>query len=254
VLLNLLVNAVQALPEGGAEHHEVRVRTGTDGSGRALVEVSDTGCGIAPHVLPRIFDPFFTTKERGEGTGLGLALCQQIVKDHGGELRVRSEVGQGTTFSVLLPAASEAAPRAASGRAFAYAGTPCGGAPAEDARRGRILIIDDEPRLAQSMRLLLEPTHDVVATTRGSEALALVSSGQCFDVVLCDLQMPETSGMDVYARLSASAPELARRLVFLSGGAYTPAAREFIRSVPNRVLEKPVRPEVLLAAIDAALG
>ncbi len=122
------------------------------------------------------------------------------------------------------------------------------------ARRGRILIVDDEPRLAQSLRMLLESAHDVVATTRGSEALELVSSGQPFDLVVCDLQMPGTSGMDIYARLREQAPELAQRLVFMSGGAYTPAASAFIRSVPNRVLEKPVRPEVLLATVDAVLA
>lgn len=121
------------------------------------------------------------------------------------------------------------------------------------ARRGRILIVDDEPRLAHSMRLLLSPNHDVVATTRGSEALELVSSGQPFDLVVCDLQMPGTTGMDIYAQLREQAPELARRLVFMSGGAFTPAASAFIRSVPNQVLEKPVRPDVLLATIDAAL-
>jgi CheY-like chemotaxis protein len=121
-------------------------------------------------------------------------------------------------------------------------------------RRRRILIVDDEPKLAQSLRMLLEPAHDVVATTAGSEALELVSSGQRFDLVVCDLQMPGTTGMDVYARLREQAPDLARRLVFMSGGAYTAAASAFIRSVPNRVLEKPVRPEVLLATIDAALA
>jgi PAS domain S-box-containing protein len=256
VLLNLLVNAVQAIPEGDPERHAVRVRTGTEASGQALVEVSDTGCGIPADVLPRIFDPFFTTKPSGEGTGLGLSICHQIVKAHGGELRVRSEAGRGTTFTMLLPPAPALAepPAASEPKSPQPLVEASKAAPASDARRGRVLIIDDEPRLAHSMRLLLEPSHDVVTTTRGSEALALVSEGQHFDVVLCDLQMPETSGMDVYAQLRARAPQVAERLVFLSGGAYTPAAREFVRSVPNRVLEKPVRPETLLAVVDAALA
>ncbi len=95
------------------------------------------------------------------------------------------------------------------------------------------------------MRLLLEPSHDVITTTRGSEALAMVSAGQRFDVVVCDLQMPEVTGKDVYERLRELLPELAERLVFISGGAYTQAARDFIRVVRNRVLDKPVRPDVL---------
>jgi PAS domain S-box-containing protein len=250
VLLNLLVNAVQAIPPGESERHTVRIRTRMAPDGRAQVEVSDTGRGIAPEVLPHIFEPFFTTKLQEEGTGLGLPICQQILQAHGGEIHVRSEPGKETVFTVLLPAAPEepacaAEPVRRQEERAAPASPP--------ARRGRILIVDDEPRLAHSMRLLLEPNHDVVATTRGSEALELVASGQRFDLVVCDLQMPGTTGMDIYARLREQEPELARRLVFMSGGAFTPAASDFIRSVPNPVLEKPVRPEVLLATIDAAL-
>jgi PAS domain S-box-containing protein len=249
VLVNLLSNAAQAIPEGAPERHQVRVRIDTAPDGRARMEVSDTGGGISPDVLPHLFEPFFTTRAQKEGTGLGLSICRQIVRAHGGEIHVRSEPDNGSVFTVLLPVASADEARLAQERR---------GAPQEPAlsvvtRRGRILIIDDEPRLAQSMRLLLEPSHDVVTTTRGSEALAMVSAGQQFDVVVCDLQMPETTGMDVYARLREKVPELAERLVFISGGAYTPAARDFVRSVRNRVLEKPVRPELLLATIDAAM-
>ncbi|AKJ07959.1 PAS domain S-box-containing protein [Archangium gephyra] len=247
VMLNLLVNALQAIPEGNPEHHEVRVRTGRDDTGRALVEVSDTGCGMPAPVLARIFDPFFTTKPWGEGTGLGLAICQQIIQAHGGELRVSSEEGKGSCFTVLLPSAES---RPAAKTPLPVAPAPV---PALPPRR-RILIIDDEPRLAQSMRMLIEPSHDVFVTTRGAEALAWVNEGQRFDLVLCDLQMPGTTGMDVYSHLRANVPELAERLVFISGGAYTQATRDFVRSVRNRILEKPVRPDELLATIDDALA
>ncbi len=249
VLLNLLVNAVQAIPEGAPEQHVVRVRTRTAPDGRAQVEVSDTGRGIHPEVLPHIFEPFFTTKSLEEGTGLGLSISQQIVRAHGGEIHVHSEPGKGSVFTVLLPAAPEAVTREVP-EARAEPRTPSSRALA---RRVRVLIVDDEPRLAQSMRLLLEPVHEVVTATCGKDALALVSSGQRFDVVVCDLQMPGTTGMDLYEKLSEQAPELARRLVFMSGGAYTEAAIDFVRTVPNLVLEKPVPPELLLATIDAAL-
>ncbi|MFE8602968.1 MASE1 domain-containing protein [Archangium violaceum] len=246
VMLNLLVNALQAIPEGNPDHHEVRVRTGRDDTGRALVEVSDTGCGMTPPVLARIFDPFFTTKPWGEGTGLGLAICQQIIQAHGGELRVSSEEGKGSRFTVLLPSAESRPAKTP----LPVAPTPVSALPP----RRRILIIDDEPRLAQSMRMLIEPSHDVFVTTRGAEALAWVNEGQRFDLVLCDLQMPGTTGMDVYSHLRAHVPELAERLVFISGGAYTQATRDFVRSVRNRILEKPVRPDELLATIDEALA
>jgi CheY-like chemotaxis protein len=251
VLLNLLVNAVQAIPPGAFEQNTVRISTRTTPDGRAQVEISDTGQGILPEVLPHIFKPFFTTKPIEEGTGLGLSICQQIIQAHGGEILVRSEPGQGAVFTVLLPAAPEEAPRA---EPSLRQKDESAASHSSQARRGRILIVDDEPRLAQSLRMLLEPAHEVVATTRASEALEMVSSGQRFDLVVCDLQMPDTTGMDVYARLQEQAPELAQRLVFMSGGAYTPAASAFIRSVPNRVLEKPVRPEVFLATIDAVLA
>ncbi|MDY7232296.1 MASE1 domain-containing protein [Hyalangium rubrum] len=246
VLVNLLVNAMQAIPEGSPERNEVRVFVDTAPDGRARVRVEDTGLGILPEVLPHIFEPFFTTKSHAEGTGLGLSISQQIVRSHGGEVLVSSESGKGSVFTVLLPAAS--APVAG---ALPHYALP---SPVEGARRGRILIIDDEPRLALSMRLLLSPHHDVVVTTRGSEALGMVSSGQRFDAVVCDLQMPDMTGMDVYARLSTEVPELARRLVFISGGACTPTALNFIRHVRNPVLEKPVHPSLLLSTIDEALA
>jgi len=243
VLVNLLVNAAQSIPEGAPERHEVRVRVDTAPDGRARLEVADTGGGIAADVLPHLFEPFFTTRAQQEGTGLGLSICQQIIRAHGGEIHVQSTPDSGSVFTVLLPATSELEARLAPEHTRAE----------QAARRGRILIVDDEPRLVQSMRLLLEANHEVVTTTRGSEALAMVSAGQRFDVVVCDLQMPGTTGMDVYERLREQVPELADRLVFISGGAYTQAAQDFIRSVRNRVLEKPVRPEVLLATIDAAM-
>lgn len=250
VLLNLLINAAQAIPEGEPDRHVVRIHTCTAPDGRAQVEVSDTGQGIPPEVLPHIFEPFFTTKSPEEGTGLGLSICQQIVRAHGGELLVRSEPGKGAVFTVLLPAAPEPLPLVLPEARQQTRSSPRQGVN----QRGRILIVDDEPRLAQSMRLLLEPAHEVVTTTGGKEALALVSSGQRFDVVVCDLQMPGMTGMDIYAWLREQVPELAERLVFMSGGAYTAAASHFLCTVRNQVLHKPVRPELLLATIDAALA
>ncbi|RKH88774.1 response regulator [Corallococcus sp. AB045] len=252
VLLNLLVNALQAIPEGEPGRHEVRVRTGTDASGHARVEVEDTGGGIPPDVLPRIFDPFFTTKNSDEGTGLGLAICQQIVRAHGGDLRVHSVPGQGATFTLLLPpapvqSAGSPVPLHAVAHVAEEPETAASG------RRGRVLIVDDEPRLAQSMRLLLEPTHEVVTVTRGEDALARVAAGESFDVVLCDLQMPGMDGIAVYRRLHQEAPALASRMVFISGGASSPEARAFVETVAHRVLEKPVRPDVLMSTVEEVL-
>ncbi|MDY7225267.1 sensor histidine kinase [Hyalangium rubrum] len=109
VFLNLLINAAQAIPEGHAQEHEIRVTTSADAQGNAVVAVSDTGQGMAPEVVSRIFEPFFTTRSVGEGTGLGLSVCHSHVQAMGGHIRVRSEPGQGSTFSVVLPPAPPAA-------------------------------------------------------------------------------------------------------------------------------------------------
>ncbi len=121
VFLNLLINAAHAIPEGQAEGHEIRVKAWCEPPERVVVEVSDTGRGIAPEHLGRIFEPFFTTKPVGEGTGLGLAVCHGILQAHGGEIQVESEPGRGATFRVVLKAvrvgAGLARPEAAHGAA-----------------------------------------------------------------------------------------------------------------------------------------
>ena len=231
VFLNLLVNAAQAIPEGRADHNEIRVVTRTDEAGRARVEIRDTGSGIPPEVVGRIFDPFFTTKPVGQGTGLGLSICQGIVQGLGGELTVKSEVGKGTAFQVVLPAArmgdTEQRP------VQATSPTPAPG------RRGNILIVDDEPMIGTSLRRILAQDHDVVAVTRGREAVDRIERGERYDLILCDLMMPEMTGMDLHAELSLRFSDCAARMIFLTGGAFTPRARDFLDTVPNQRIEKP---------------
>jgi CheY-like chemotaxis protein len=243
VVVNLLVNAAQAIPEDSGQAHTVEVETGREASGRALLRVRDSGVGIRPEDLPRIFEPFFTTKQVGEGTGLGLSICHEIITGLGGTISVESTPGRGTTVSVLLPGQEgpqEALPE------------PAPPLPPPAAGPRRVLIVDDEVRMGLSMRLLLQPEHEVATTTSAAEALSWVQEGRPFDIILCDLQMPHMSGMELYARLQEVAPQAAERMVFLTGGAFTSAAREFVRTVRNPVLEKPVPPEALLAAIASA--
>src|SRR5207249_7316162 len=130
VLINLLVNAAQAIPPGSADRNEVSVTAYTDDRGRAVAEVRDTGTGIPPDVLSQIFDPFFTTKGVGPGTGLGLSICHGIVTSIGGEITVESEVGKGATFRLLLPPASTET-----------AGAVPSAAKAAQPRHARILVI-----------------------------------------------------------------------------------------------------------------
>ncbi|HEX5062982.1 MAG TPA: ATP-binding protein [Kofleriaceae bacterium] len=104
VFLNLLTNAMHAVPDGAPEQNEVRVVTSTDSAGHLVVEITDTGSGMPPHVLERVFDPFFSTKPVGQGTGLGLSISRNIIAQHGGTIGVTSEPDHGTTFRITLPA------------------------------------------------------------------------------------------------------------------------------------------------------
>jgi signal transduction histidine kinase len=238
VILNLIVNAAQAIPEGHAERNEIRLTTRTADDGRAVVEVADTGAGIGREILERIFDPFFTTKPVGIGTGLGLAICHRIVSELGGQIAVESEVGKGSLFRVILPAARARPPLA----------TRVSGPPAPSAR-ARVLVVDDEVAVGRALKRSLSAHHDVVAITSGGDALVRIADGELFDVILCDLMMPEVSGMEMHERLRNIAPHQTDRMIFLTGGAFTPAAREFLDNVPNPRIDKPVEITNLLAII-----
>ncbi|MBX3262620.1 MAG: response regulator [Labilithrix sp.] len=242
VFLNLIVNAAQAIPEGNLDANTIRVAARTDAEGRAVVEVSDTGAGISAETLPNLFTPFFTTKPPGIGTGLGLPICRRIVAQMGGEIQVESVVGEGTTFRVVLPAAR------AAGAQRAREETPAR-APVSQ-RRGRILVVDDEPMLGSAIRRVLSSQHDVVTTTRAVEALERLRAGATFDVIFSDLMMPQVTGMELYVRIREEFPEHAPRVVFLTGGAFTQAARDFLARVPNPTLEKPIDRNGLLALVS----
>ncbi len=240
VFINLLVNAAQAITDGAADRNEIGVRTWTEG-GAAMVEVRDTGAGIAADHLPRIFEPFFTTKPLGEGTGLGLSICHGFVSQLGGHIEVSSEPGRGTRFRIRLPAAGALAP------------APGGPPAAVEHRPARLLVLDDDEQAAVALQRLLTPPHQVVTCGSARQALERLRAGETFDVILCDLMMPELSGMDFYEVLRAERPEQARRLIFVTAGGFTPRAHAFLERAGAPWLEKPVSIPALLAAIDAVV-
>ena len=231
VLLNMLINAAQAIPEGARDGNEIRVATFTDDAGRAVAEVADTGCGMAPEVLGRIFEPFFTMKPMGVGTGLGLAICHGIVSALGGEILVESEVGKGSVFRVALPAMTK--------ESIAPSHPPSSTMMKVAPRRARVLVIDDEPQIGLILEHALGKECDVTVASSGRAAVKQVEKSADWDVVFCDLMMPGVSGVDVYERVTAIAPSLADAFVFMTGGAFTGRAREFLASVPNVRIEKP---------------
>jgi PAS domain S-box-containing protein len=244
VFLNLIVNAAQALPDGFANAHRITVRTRLDGLGRVVVDVEDTGPGIPTELLPRLFTPFFTTKPRGVGTGLGLSICRRIVTSFGGEIDVDSVVGRGTLFSVALP------PSESTRTALQSLPAPV----AEPApRRGRILVVDDDDMSAAVVSRALSGEHDVSTINDADQALARIAQGDNFDVIICDLMMPVKTGVEFFADLSREAPESAKRIIFLTGGAFTVKARKFLDQVPNARLEKPFDMHALRALVNHQL-
>ncbi len=232
VFLNLIVNAAQSIEEGHAGANQITVATRMDGAGRVVVEVRDSGAGIPSEQLRRLFTPFFTTKPVGMGTGLGLSICHRIVSDLGGTIAAESTPGRGSTFRVTLPAAKSAValppydPREI----------------VRPPRRGRVLVIDDEELLGNAARRILQSEHEVIVTVSARQAVAWIEAGQRFDVIVCDVMMPDLNGRDFYLKLREIAPALADRIIFMTGGAFTPRAREFLAEVENARLAKPFDP------------
>jgi len=244
VFLNLLVNAAQAIPEGAADRNEIRIVTRSVPPGRVTIEVRDSGGGIPPEVLGRIFDPFFTTKPSGVGTGLGLSICHSIVTALDGEISVDTAAERGTTFRVTLPIAdlTTAIP--------ARAVTP---QTQSSGRRGKVLVIDDEPLIGAAVKRALTSEHDVTAMSSSHEALTRLRAGERYDVILCDLMMPALTGMDIHDELTKLAPAQADRMVFITGGAFTARAQSFLAEVQNPRIEKPFDLHALRALVHQAM-
>lgn len=264
LVTNLLVNAMEGIDDArplGEKEHRIVVTTeyidwlpphaNGDTSRRerrVRLIVEDTGAGIPEEHKARTFDPFFMTNARGkrarEGSaGLGLALCAEIVARHNGTIEVESTVGVGSRFIVTLSEAGANARRQPS--------TPIGPSPSPmpPARGIRVLVIDDEEALIRTYRRSLKGFH-VVTASGGKAALEILASDLDFDAVLCDLMMPNVDGPMVYAHILSVAPELAKRILFCSGGAFTTRVREFLENIPNVVLDKPVSAAHLRAALE----
>jgi len=243
VFVNLIVNAAQAIPVGAARVHEIRVATRTDGAGRVVVEIRDTGAGMSPEVVRRLFTPFFTTKEAGLGTGLGLSICHRIIRELGGEIEVESQPGSGSTFRVILPPAE----------APVIVPSPIPTEHAVAARRGHLLVVDDDAMVAYAVGRALSEHHDVATCTRAALALERISAGERFDAIVCDVMMPEMTGMDLHAAIAERCPDQARRMIFMTGGAFTEGARQFLDTVSNPKIDKPLQLDRLVAVLDQVL-
>ncbi len=239
VFVNLLVNASHAIV-GSSDDNEISVLTRTDERGRAVIEIHDSGPGMSAATVARLFDRLLTEQPAGVAAGLGLATCRDIVTWMGGELEVTSELGHGACFRVTLP------PGAA-----AVADQPARAEPQCEAGPLRILVIEDDRLLARALARMLAQHHRIEVTDGGEAGLARLAADPAFDLVLCDMMMPQTSGVDVYEQLRARDPALARRMIFMTGGAFTPRAAEFLAAVPNPTIGKPFTRDELLRVLQA---
>lgn len=229
VLLNILSNARQAL-EGYRKDARIEVRTVRAGD-RVQVSIADNGPGIPAEHLRRVFDPFFTTKPAGRGTGLGLSLAYGIVQEHGGTITADSTPGAGARFTLEFPAASAALdPRLAPAAAAL---------PEREGEGVRVLVVDDEPAIRDLIRSLLTPRGYVVSEASDGEAALRWLGERRVDLVVCDLRMPGLGGLPFFERLKVERPELAERVIFMTGDVMNPVAQQLAREQGRVCLAKP---------------
>ncbi|MCH7826106.1 MAG: response regulator, partial [Acidobacteria bacterium] len=250
VLTNITINAEKALEEVPEDERMLMVTTRTTSMGVAI-DIADNGVGIPDDVLPKIFDPFFTTREVGEGTGLGLSMSHSIVQAHGGDLRVKTEIGKGTTFTIELPRAAadvEAAEKTIGGTRKApdfalnkdKAATPL-----------KILIVDDEKEIRElARRFLTGKGHEVTEAATGREALKLVTANE-YDGIVLDLRMPDLSGEGFFQWLRKNRPHMATKVTVISGDLANPRTLEILERMGQPYLLKPFKTHELLAHIEA---
>ncbi len=252
VFLNLLVNAGQAISPGNPRDNEIRVATRDLDDGRVEISIRDTGHGIPEKIRSRIFDPFFTTKPVGEGTGIGLAISHSIVSASGGTMRVESAEGRGTTFFVALrgaePDENSQATRLPGEEPLKSGGK---GAVGPSGPKASVLVVDDEPLIREMVCDALAE-HQVEAVSTGREALERIAVAD-WDLILCDLIMPELSGVDLWERLGEIKPQAREKLVFMTGGDFSGKAASFMTSVPVRRLEKPFSIKALRHLVRKAI-
>ena len=240
VLINLLVNAEQALHDWDGRR-KIKISTQRHSkSGNVVIKIVDTGPGIPKQILPRIFEPFFTTKEVGAGTGIGLSFCHRIVQSHGGTIRVESSEGGGSKFIVSLPASSRLDERAEPGtdeEPVKSMDLAC-------------LVVDDEKEVGEVIaEVLRRDGFEVIVAKSGEEALLQLKT-RAFALILSDLKMPNMDGRRLFNHISNFHPTYIDRLAFLTGDTISPDAQDFLRTTKRPYLEKPVKPSELGAFVS----
>jgi CheY-like chemotaxis protein len=238
LFFNLIVNAAQAVSELGPTERRIQISLRAADS-QVLVEIEDNGCGMSENVLRHAFEPFFTTRPLGVGAGLGLAICKRIVDDLAGQITLRSQPLLGTCVRIQLPHGGQVDHPSQAVE------------PRKLGRRAKLLLIDDERSVAESLSHALQDEHDVHTAFSAAEARTLLAAGHAYDMVLCDLAMPLESGADLYAHALREWPALAERFVFMTGGAFTARAIKFLEESARPHVEKPFELDALRQLLGA---
>lgn len=232
VFRTILTSAAESLPEGNRERNQIRVSTAVvagDGRDEVVVEVSQSGNEMARDSTSAAFGDQ-TTSLFGDGAGMALSLCLETINRHHGRLMVGSVLGKGKVFRVFLPVS--APPEAL---------LPMGATPSRQGMlvRKRILVIDDDIVVGRNVQRMLRDRHDVVLVQGATEGLKLLEDGEDFDLMICDVEMPGLNGPGFCAAVRQRWPQLRDRLVFMTGGAYSPEAVLFVEESALRILTKP---------------
>ena len=245
VVANLIANAHHALRQRPLPRY-LYLTTATDANRTEItLEVADNGPGMPEDVQRRVFDPFFTTKPQGEGSGLGLPLCRNIVEAHGGAIDMISQVGDGAKVRIALPVVAGDCPSP---------GAPWEPDASVQAEGGAaILLIDDEPGMQNALRRLLQRRgYDVTTANNGQEGLRALESSS-YDVILCDVRMPDLDGPGFYHELERRYPRLLSRLIFLTGDVLSLESQAFFDQVDCPRLIKPFRADDIQRAVQQLL-
>lgn len=236
-LLSLILHVAHGIEEGAPEQNTISVQLYEDACEHVVIMVRDSGRPLSRAARASLLRPLAGT--RSSSGALGLALCQRVIAEHGGSISI--ENGLRNALCVTLPACARAEvelrreERVSEIRAL---------------RRGRVLVIDDEQMITKVVRRTLAPEHDVVEVDNAGEALRQLATGERYDAIVCDLMLPGLTGMDFHAQVQRDFPDLADKIVFFTGGAFTARAREFLRSVPNPRVDKPVAGSELRQVIN----
>lgn len=218
VLTHLVANAAHAIAPGAAERNRIAIacRAATQ-PGYVVIEVGDTGTGIAPERVGGLFEPTFTARPQCTGIGMGLFTCRDIIQRAGGTIEIESTLGVGTTVRITLPLAQE---KAAMGQ------------------RAKVLVVDDNAAYVRSLQRVLR-NHEVSGCSTANDALCEIERGASFDLILADVEL---SGTELYQALLVDHPGIARRLVFVAQTPTSSTIQDFLATTPNRWFEKPISP------------